>query len=76
MHRSIMLATLLELLGIAGGGGWTTPGAEEDVRAADRRVEMPSAIDEEEFQMLMMQVSMRIGFAFKFLNPYPLVVIC
>ena len=76
MHRSIMLATLLELLGIVGGGGWTTPGAEEDVGAADRRMEMPSAIDEEEFQMLMMQVSVQIGFALKILNPHPLNVIC
>jgi hypothetical protein len=55
-----MLATLLELLGVAGGEAWTKPGADEKDDAG-RRQELPSTIDEEEFQMLMLQVGVMFG---------------
>ena len=56
-----MLATLLELVGIAEGGVWMTPGAEERVDGEAKKQQLPSATDEEEFQLLMMQVCVLHG---------------
>ena len=55
-----MLATLMDVLGLAAGGSRSTPGGEEARGGGGKGTELPSATDEEEFQMLMMQVGVRI----------------
>ena len=60
MRCSIMLATLMDVLGLAAEGSWSTPGGEEARGGGGKGTELPSATDEEEFQMLMMQVGDRI----------------
>jgi hypothetical protein len=52
---SIMLATLLELLGGREVESLGSRVAEEEV-GAERREELPSEMDEKEFKLLMMQV--------------------
>ena len=63
-----MLATLLELLGGREVESLGSRVAEEEV-GAERREELPSAIDEKEFEMLMMQAGPQILFFIKTLNP-------
>ena len=67
---SIMLATLLELFGSRDTAeAWAKHAAEDEVSADSRREELPSAIDEKEFEMLMMQAGPQISHFIKTLNP-------
>jgi hypothetical protein len=68
--RSVMLATLLELLGGRDvAEAWGQHAAEDEASADSRREELPSAIDEKEFEMLMMQAGPQILLFIKTLNP-------
>ncbi len=67
---SIMLATLLELFGGRDAAeAWARHAAEDEASADSRREELPSAMDEKEFEMLMMQAGPQILILIKTLNP-------
>ena len=51
----IMLGTLLDLLGVVRGVAWSRPEEDFAGEIGEKEQELPSAIDEKEFEMLMMQ---------------------
>jgi hypothetical protein len=58
--RSMLLGTLLDVLGLTWGGGWSSPAADDEQRGENilgrsGSPQSPSTTDENEFKMLMMQ---------------------